>query len=268
MIVEVRARLRAVPRRIGRIPVVRAGGRGPRPAASPTGDGFNLSLGILVAHGWFYVVYLFSCFRIWSLMRWQLLALPAARLGRHRPAPLVLPRGARRAARCRPTSQSARTPSCTRGAEHSDPDPRDPDGEPAVTEQTETVPAPRPGRRLRRAVRAADRPPRARGGRVQRDRAAHRHRRRASRRRTRSASSSPAARRRCTSRAPRRSTPGVFDLGVPDARHLLRLPGHGAGARRRGRQHRPARVRGDGCRAHGRRRRAARRAARPSRTCG
>ena len=36
----------------------------------PTGDGFNLSLFILVAHGWFYVVYLFSCFRIWSLMRW------------------------------------------------------------------------------------------------------------------------------------------------------------------------------------------------------
>ena len=36
-----------------------------------TGDGFNLSLGILVAHGWFYVVYLFSCFRVWSLMRWR-----------------------------------------------------------------------------------------------------------------------------------------------------------------------------------------------------
>ncbi|WP_460722317.1 DUF3817 domain-containing protein [Microbacterium aureliae] len=35
-----------------------------------TGDGFNLSLAILVAHGWFYVVYLFACFRIWSLMRW------------------------------------------------------------------------------------------------------------------------------------------------------------------------------------------------------
>ena len=35
-----------------------------------TGDGFNLSLGILIAHGWFYVVYLFSCFRVWSLMRW------------------------------------------------------------------------------------------------------------------------------------------------------------------------------------------------------
>ena len=40
-----------------------------------TGDGFNLSLGILVAHGWFYVVYLFSCFRVWSLMRWNLLRL-------------------------------------------------------------------------------------------------------------------------------------------------------------------------------------------------
>ena len=35
-----------------------------------TGDGINLSLGILIVHGWFYVVYLFSCFRIWSLMRW------------------------------------------------------------------------------------------------------------------------------------------------------------------------------------------------------
>ena len=34
------------------------------------GDGFNISLFILVAHGWFYVVYLFSCFRLWSLMRW------------------------------------------------------------------------------------------------------------------------------------------------------------------------------------------------------
>ena len=40
-----------------------------------TGDGFNLSLGILVAHGWFYVVYLISCFRVWSLMRWNLLRL-------------------------------------------------------------------------------------------------------------------------------------------------------------------------------------------------
>src|SRR5690606_16082284 len=36
-----------------------------------TGDGVNLSLGILIVHGWFYVVYLFACFRMWSLMRWR-----------------------------------------------------------------------------------------------------------------------------------------------------------------------------------------------------
>ncbi len=30
----------------------------------------NLSTGILMVHGWFYVVYLFSDFRLWSLMRW------------------------------------------------------------------------------------------------------------------------------------------------------------------------------------------------------
>ncbi|WP_434810581.1 DUF3817 domain-containing protein [Microbacterium sp. bgisy189] len=34
------------------------------------GDGINISLAILVVHGWFYVVYLFACFRVWSLMRW------------------------------------------------------------------------------------------------------------------------------------------------------------------------------------------------------
>lgn len=40
-----------------------------------TGDGVNLSLGILIAHGWFYVIYLLACFRLWSLMRWQFLRL-------------------------------------------------------------------------------------------------------------------------------------------------------------------------------------------------
>ena len=35
-----------------------------------TGDGLNVSMTILIVHGWFYVVYLFSCFRVWSLMRW------------------------------------------------------------------------------------------------------------------------------------------------------------------------------------------------------
>lgn len=32
--------------------------------------GVNLSTGILIAHGWFYVLYLFSNFLIWSPMRW------------------------------------------------------------------------------------------------------------------------------------------------------------------------------------------------------
>jgi len=46
-----------------------------------TGDGFNLSLFILVAHGWFYVVYLFACFRMWSLMRWPFLRFILLALG-------------------------------------------------------------------------------------------------------------------------------------------------------------------------------------------
>jgi hypothetical protein len=46
-----------------------------------TGDGLNLSLGILVAHGWFYVVYLFACFRVWSLMRWPFLRFLMLALG-------------------------------------------------------------------------------------------------------------------------------------------------------------------------------------------
>jgi integral membrane protein len=33
-------------------------------------SGVNLSTGILIAHGWLYVVYLFCDFRLWSLMRW------------------------------------------------------------------------------------------------------------------------------------------------------------------------------------------------------
>lgn len=32
--------------------------------------GINLSTGILIAHGWFYVLYLFSNFTLWSPMRW------------------------------------------------------------------------------------------------------------------------------------------------------------------------------------------------------
>ena len=46
---------------------------GPEGELVSTGDGVNLSLAILVIHGWFYVVYLFACFRVWSLMRWPFL---------------------------------------------------------------------------------------------------------------------------------------------------------------------------------------------------
>jgi integral membrane protein len=35
-----------------------------------SGRGVNLSTGILIAHGWLYVVYLFADFRLWSYMRW------------------------------------------------------------------------------------------------------------------------------------------------------------------------------------------------------
>ena len=36
-----------------------------------TGTGTNLSLMILVVHGWFYVAYLIACFMVWSPMRWR-----------------------------------------------------------------------------------------------------------------------------------------------------------------------------------------------------
>lgn len=41
-------------------------------AVLPVGSaaGLNVSTGLLIVHGWFYVVYLFVCFRLWSFMRW------------------------------------------------------------------------------------------------------------------------------------------------------------------------------------------------------
>lgn len=33
----------------------------------------NLSTGILIVHGWLYVAYLFSNFRLWTLLRWPFL---------------------------------------------------------------------------------------------------------------------------------------------------------------------------------------------------
>ena len=37
---------------------------------SDTTQAVNLSIGILIIHGWLYVLYLFAGFRLWSLMRW------------------------------------------------------------------------------------------------------------------------------------------------------------------------------------------------------
>lgn len=40
------------------------------PAGTIRSPALDLSLGILIAHGWLYVVYLFTDFRLWSIMRW------------------------------------------------------------------------------------------------------------------------------------------------------------------------------------------------------
>ena len=40
------------------------------PRGTIASGAFDLSLGILIAHGWLYVVYLFADFRLWSIMRW------------------------------------------------------------------------------------------------------------------------------------------------------------------------------------------------------
>jgi integral membrane protein len=46
---------------------------------APTG--VDVSTGILIAHGWLYVLYLFSDFRLWSLMRWNFARFVAIALG-------------------------------------------------------------------------------------------------------------------------------------------------------------------------------------------
>ena len=75
-----------------------------------------------------------------------------------------------------------------------------------MTAADRDVAAPRARRRLRRAVRAADRAPRARGRRLQRDRAAHGIRRRDRGEEPGRHHPLAAVRRRCTSRARPRST--------------------------------------------------------------
>lgn len=43
--------------------------------------GVNISTVILILHGWFYVAYLYSDFRLWSLMRWSFLRFLIIALG-------------------------------------------------------------------------------------------------------------------------------------------------------------------------------------------
>ena len=51
--------------------------------AEPQGvlGGVNLSVAVLIVHGWMYVVYLMSNFRLWSLMRWPFAKLILLALG-------------------------------------------------------------------------------------------------------------------------------------------------------------------------------------------
>ncbi|UKA69974.1 DUF3817 domain-containing protein [Arthrobacter sp. FW306-06-A] len=51
--------------------------------AEPAGviNGVNVSVTVLIVHGWMYVVYLISNFRLWSLIRWPFLKLVLLALG-------------------------------------------------------------------------------------------------------------------------------------------------------------------------------------------
>ena len=51
--------------------------------AEPPGvvGGVNLSITVLIVHGWMYVVYLMADFRLWSLMRWPFAKLIILALG-------------------------------------------------------------------------------------------------------------------------------------------------------------------------------------------
>ncbi|MDG2497519.1 MAG: DUF3817 domain-containing protein [Aquiluna sp.] len=44
-------------------------------------SGFNLTVWILIIHGWLYVVYLFADFRVWTLMRWSFIRFLLIALG-------------------------------------------------------------------------------------------------------------------------------------------------------------------------------------------
>lgn len=42
------------------------------PVFVESAQGVNLSIGVLIVHGWLYVVYLIADFRLWTLLRWPL----------------------------------------------------------------------------------------------------------------------------------------------------------------------------------------------------
>ena len=44
-------------------------------------SGINLTVAILVIHGWLYVLYLFADFRVWTLMRWSFVRFLIIALG-------------------------------------------------------------------------------------------------------------------------------------------------------------------------------------------
>lgn len=46
-----------------------------------TTTGINLSLWVLIVHGWFYVVYLVACYVLWQSLRWPLWTLVAMAAG-------------------------------------------------------------------------------------------------------------------------------------------------------------------------------------------
>ena len=74
------------------------GGNGffvPEGTAGTTPGTINLSIGILIAHGWLYVLYLFADFRLWSIMRWKPLRFLLIALGWGLALPLLCALAAR-----------------------------------------------------------------------------------------------------------------------------------------------------------------------------
>ena len=70
-------------------------------------EGVNISLLILIVHGWLYVLYLLGCFRLWSMMRWGGVRLLYGRR-RRGPVPIVFRRKTGQPQRRRRTGRTPR----------------------------------------------------------------------------------------------------------------------------------------------------------------